>query len=550
MRPSYHPDIPPQPQSYRMQSLDHLGLVAGMFEELGITEVIEQATQQDPEMRIVTVGHAVKAMVLNGLGFINQQLYLVPHFFQNKPLPRLIAPGIQASHLNDDTLGRALDTLYAVGVTELYSLIAATAAQRLALAPRFAHLDSTSVHVDGRYNSDEMPEEHVIHITRGYSRDHRPDLNHVMLELIVEHQAGMPLLMQPLSGNSSDAQEFGQVIRNHIAHLHTTYGPTFLVADSALSSAENLQKLAETQLQWITRVPATLREAQAVLAQAEPQTMAPFTEGYRYRVVPSSYGGVEQRWVLIHSELRQSQAQRTVDKPWRKHSDAEVKAFKRLGRTAFACEADAQQALTSFVAGLQTTFLHASTVCPTPHYGKRGRPGPGAQPEPIVYHVTGALASRLTDRQARIDQQSCFILATNELDEAHLPVPAVLDGYKGQVHAERGFRFLKAPQFLASSLDLKKPERVMALLMVLTVCLLIYAALEYRIRRALQEHGATFPDQKGKRLQHPTARWVFHSFVGIHVLYIPGQGLFVLNLTDEHQHLLQLLGKRYAWFYR
>ena len=51
-----------------------------MFEELGITEVIDQATQQDPEMRIVTAGHAVKAMVLNGLGFVNQQLYLVSFF--------------------------------------------------------------------------------------------------------------------------------------------------------------------------------------------------------------------------------------------------------------------------------------------------------------------------------------------------------------------------------------------------------------------------------------------------------------------------------------
>src|SRR4030095_6070811 len=50
--------------------LDHLGLVAGMFEELGITEVIDRATKQDPEMRIVTAGHAVKAMVLNGLGFL------------------------------------------------------------------------------------------------------------------------------------------------------------------------------------------------------------------------------------------------------------------------------------------------------------------------------------------------------------------------------------------------------------------------------------------------------------------------------------------------
>jgi transposase len=102
-----------------------------MFDELGIAEVIDTATQQNPEMRLVTAGQAVKAMVLNGLGFVNQQLYLVPHFFQNKPTSRLIAPAIKASHLNDDTLGRALDTLYAFGVTALYSLIAATAAQRL-----------------------------------------------------------------------------------------------------------------------------------------------------------------------------------------------------------------------------------------------------------------------------------------------------------------------------------------------------------------------------------------------------------------------------------
>src|SRR5215510_12774686 len=78
MRPSSRPDAPPQPQSYRTQVLDHLGLIAGMFEELGITEVIDQATQQNPAMRLVTVGHAVKAMVLNGLGFVNHQLSLVP----------------------------------------------------------------------------------------------------------------------------------------------------------------------------------------------------------------------------------------------------------------------------------------------------------------------------------------------------------------------------------------------------------------------------------------------------------------------------------------
>jgi transposase len=284
-----------------------------MFEELGITDVIDKATQQDPAMRMVTAGHAAKAMGLNGLGFLNQPLYLVPHFFQHKPISRLIAPGIQASHLNDDTLGRALDTLYNFAVTELYSLMAATAATRLGLTRTFSHLDTTSFHVDGRYNSAEAPDEHIVHITQGYSRDHRPDLNQVMLELVVEHQAGIPVLMQPLSGNSRDSKACGQVVSDHIAQLHTTFSSTYLVADSALYSAENLHKLAEPSRTWITRVPATLTEAQEVLAQAQPATMASLREGYCYAVVASRYGGVAQRWVLIYSAQRQPQAQRTVD---------------------------------------------------------------------------------------------------------------------------------------------------------------------------------------------------------------------------------------------
>jgi transposase len=124
-----------------------------------------------------------------------------------------------------------------------------------------------------------------------------------------------------------------------------------------------------------------------------------------------------------------------------------------------------------------------------------------------------------------------------------------LAGDTGQVRVERGCRLLKDPQFFASSLYLKTPERIMALLMVMTLCLLGSAALEYRIRQALKEHEATFPDQQGKRIQYPTARWVLHYFVGIHLLCQAGQWPMVLNLTEEHQHLRRLLGKPYMQFY-
>jgi transposase len=149
------------------------------------------------------------------------------------------------------------------------------------------------------------------------------------LELIVEHQAGIPVLMKPLSGNSSDGKEFGPLVREHIARLQTTYGPTYLVADSALYSDDNLQKLAATSIKWITRVPATLSAAQAALGRVDPQALTSRTAGYRYHELPSTYGGVEQRWLLVYSEHRQAQAQRTVDKQWRQQSDQEVKGFKK-----------------------------------------------------------------------------------------------------------------------------------------------------------------------------------------------------------------------------
>ena len=58
-------------------------------------------------------------------------------------------------------------------------------------------------------------------------------------------------------------------------------------------------------------------------------------------------------------------------------------------------------------------------------------------------------------------------------------------------------------------------------------------AVEYRICNALQDHEATFADQQGQRIPHPTTRWVFHYFVGIPVLHLPGPPYIVLNLTEE-----------------
>jgi transposase len=209
---------------YVSRNLDHLGRVAGIYDELGIGEMIDRIIPQDSEKRIVSVGQAVKARVLNGLGFVNQRLYRVPHFFQDKPTERLIGAGIGPEHLNDDVTGRALETLYEHEVTTVYARVASQAVRRLGLTPPFGHLDTTSFHVDGEYHSDSEPEAGVIHVTQGDSRDHRPDLNQVVLELIAENQARIPLWMAPLSGNSDDKTSLRATVKAHLRQLKHAEG--------------------------------------------------------------------------------------------------------------------------------------------------------------------------------------------------------------------------------------------------------------------------------------------------------------------------------------
>jgi Transposase len=120
--------------------LDHLGLVAGMFEELEIGDRIDEHIAQDLDEREVSVGQAVKAMVLNGFGFVQQRLYLTPEFFERVPTERLVGEGVRPEHLNHGVLGRALDDLFEYGVTELFRDLAANAAEKLGLTSRFAHL--------------------------------------------------------------------------------------------------------------------------------------------------------------------------------------------------------------------------------------------------------------------------------------------------------------------------------------------------------------------------------------------------------------------------
>lgn len=131
--------------------------------------------------RKVTVGEAVVAMVLNAMGLTGRPLYLTPRFYESRPVDRLIREDLSSKDFHDYSLGTALDIIYESGITELFFSVASKVLKAQGIDTRFAHLDSTTFSVYGEYNSEaeDVPDD-VIHITRGYSKDHAPELNQVV----------------------------------------------------------------------------------------------------------------------------------------------------------------------------------------------------------------------------------------------------------------------------------------------------------------------------------------------------------------------------------
>src|SRR5215470_14733153 len=240
----------------RSHVLAHLGLVAGMVAARGLGASMDRATQQHPAMPIVTPGTAVQAMGRHGLGCIHPPRSLVPPWCQHTPPARLLAPPITAKPLKEDPLGRAVAPRSAEGVTALSRRMAAPAAPRLGRAPPLAPLDRPSGHGDGRAHSAEAPDAPGRPLPRGSRREHRPALHPGRRAWSGEHQAGLPLLLPPLNGQSSEAQACGQVRTEPRAPWQTPSGLPSLVAASALERHDNLQQGAETRRQGSPRVPA------------------------------------------------------------------------------------------------------------------------------------------------------------------------------------------------------------------------------------------------------------------------------------------------------
>jgi hypothetical protein len=202
-----------------------------------------------------------------------------------------------------------------------------------------------------------------------------------------------------------------------------------------------------------------------------------------------------------------------------------------------------------------SALLAARDRTPRGHPQVRPR-GPSPSPDdPAVSRVAGAgLQVTLTPdpaaREREALRKATFIVATNALDPEQLCDQDLIAAYKAQSAVERGFAFLQDPLFLASSVFVKQPHRIMALAFIMVVCLLVYRLAEVRVRARLAATHETVPDQLRRPTARPTMRWLFQCFEGIdlHHMTLPEgpRTTQVLRLNAVHRLVLRLLGPAYV----
>jgi transposase len=357
-------------QNFMSKQIGHLGLVAGMIDELGISGIIDEAM---PKTRDHILPHSavIKAMLLNGLGFNERRLYIFSRFFSNLSTEQLFGMGITSEHLNDDVLLRTLERIYDYGSTDLFNKIVLEVMKKTPFGTHLLHADTTSFNVYGDYEDDEEDFE-TIQITYGHSKDHRDDLKQFVLSMVT-NQHGIPLFTQPYSGNESDKKILLETILKVQQNLNTQ-DKSYYIADSAFYTEHNLQTLGRHTF-WISHVSGTIAQAKSLLAAEIP--MVPGQDpGYSFHECLADYGGISQKWVLVSSEKGRLRQEKTYERNLKKRIESARKSLKKLKAKEFACEPDARRAAEHWFA--DRPFLRSDGTEITSYLkkinGKRGRP--------------------------------------------------------------------------------------------------------------------------------------------------------------------------------
>lgn len=509
------------------KNLDYYGIIAGISQKIKLVEMINSITRSD-EQRKVSIGHSVLALILNGSGLaLSKPIYLTGNFFKRKPIELLLGQNINPEDLNDDSLDRALDVIYQYGCDKIFYTIAFHAAMIFEIDLKRFHADTTIMQVYGDYANEDL------FLTFGYAKHGRFDLKQFLISLIVSADGAIPIFFEALAGNESDNKHFKKLLKMFENMLKDPKLKAFYaIFDCKMYTLDNLKEI--NRVLFITRVPETITEAQEAKEQFILLDGMEDYDNYKLVEINSNYGGVKQRWIIVHSKEAYERSQKTISAKINKEKIRFEKEYKKINRQNFSCQKDAEHALIELIKRYK--FHEIKTIEIKDRLSKSKK---------ITFEFKLELIEQSNTKEKQLRLGGMFLLATNQLDKTMLSASQVLDYYKDQSLIENRFNIFKNASCFASKIYLKRKERIIALAMVMCLSLLIYSLAERQLRHALILTNATIPNQSGKPTQAPTMKWIYQLFEGVALVTIQTQKKVlheVTNLSSLTLSILKYLG--------
>ena len=435
--------------------------------------------------------------------------------------------------LNDDRVGRMLDRLFQADRGSLLTELMVGVIAEFGIDCSRLHNDSTSVSVHGTYQAadgEDVAGTPAPAITRGHSKDHRPDLKQLVFILTVSGDHAVPVIYRLADGNTSDdpthIPTWDQLVR-------LTGGPGFLyVADCKLASEEAMGHIHRGGGRFITVLPRSRKEDAAFRAWMQDHEPG-WAEALR---APGRIGEPDQVWSTCQAPWPSAQGYRVV---WVHDSgkqlrDAAARARKiekgveaigddltgRLSsprsrlRTAAAVHAAAEAALADAGAGRWVRFTVTEKIQESFRQTRAGRPGPDTgyrRIEKKTFEVTCDIDYQQVTYDAVSD--GCWPLITNDRD---MTGAEVLAAYRYQPNLERRHHLLKGVQD-AAPIWIKTIPRIEAIFLCHFIALLIGALIERQIRMAMKAAEIAripvYPELRG--CAAPSADRIFEIFTHV-----------------------------------
>jgi transposase len=242
------------------------------------------------------------------------------------------------------------------------------------------------------------------------------------------------------------------------------------VADNGVYSETNMKQLNQAGVRWVSRVSGTMTEAKTLIQegseswqQSEDETVHWFS---RELELPQG----RERWVVVYSQASLQRAQSTVQRQVSKAQTTWEQKCRHLGNRRFRGFADARAAAERELKEKPGWLdLHIDLVA-HPQYAGKGRPRKDSSPVSHQWQIVATVSLNQEQLAQEAFRNACWIVGTNVLEPTVLYEEQLIATYKGQGGTERGFHFLKDPLFLASSVTVSKPERIMALSFLVVLC--------------------------------------------------------------------------------